>query len=420
MKKIKRIVLLKIIKKYPEYYKLHSYINRRIFIFFPFIKTEIKWRKLKKLDQDFEVKKILFNDGYLIKEHLMFDIDIKPGNKIDSKKRKNCCGHYQIKMLDSGIFLKGKLSEKSEIIFIKVNNTEIKNINLKNRKTFRFLMSLDLLKRLPETAVVTVETANNKKLVYNTSYEAVISIPFGSSKRFEKNKNSLLLNKKGGLLISNEDKDKKYEQYLRLYSNIKEIFDNETGTKLFITYGTLLGYIREGDFLKNDDDFDCGYISNKKSAGKVKKEALKILKILLKYGYSVRINQHGKLFKVSDNKGAELDIAPIWFKDDLTILYRGASCYAVENDFLPVKKGLLRNFEIYIPNNPHVFLSGYYGDNWKIPDPGYISYSKQTGICLRSEYRKCLLTPLEYKVFNKKILKEKNTEYGNLKSTVNF
>ena len=172
-------------------------------------------------------------------------------------------------------------------------------------------------------------------------------------------------------------------------------------------------------FLHNDDDFDCGYISNEDNTKKVKKETLHIVKVLLMSGYNIRINQHGKLFKVRDNNGVELDLVPIWFKDDLSVLYRGAACEANVKDFLPAKKRLLRNYEILIPNNSNIFLSGYYGDNWKIPDPGYISYSKQTGICLKKEYRKSLITPFEYKQYiNNKNLRD--IKSGNFKSSVNF
>ena len=37
------------------------------------MKTEIKWRKLKKLDKDFEINKILFNKGLLDKKNILFD-----------------------------------------------------------------------------------------------------------------------------------------------------------------------------------------------------------------------------------------------------------------------------------------------------------------------------------------------------------
>ena len=59
---------------------------------------------------------------------------------------------------------------------------------------------------------------------------------------------------------------KNKEKLQKLYKYVLEQFI-DTGIEFTLFYGTLLGYIRENDFIENDDDIDV--IVNKKDYNKV-------------------------------------------------------------------------------------------------------------------------------------------------------
>lgn len=67
------------------------------------------------------------------------------------------------------------------------------------------------------------------------------------------------------------------EEYLRFYSRIRKTFFNEFGYDLFFIGGTLLGYVREKQFLKNDKDMDVAYFSKFKFAHCVRDEMAEII-----------------------------------------------------------------------------------------------------------------------------------------------
>jgi hypothetical protein len=78
----------------------------------------------------------------------------------------------------------------------------------------------------------------------------------------------------------------------------------------------------------------------------------------------------------------------------------------------------MRGRKVYTPRRPEVFLEGYYGPGWRVPDPGYVSDIKQTGKDLRRSYAKFLITPLEFLRFARKVEGERarNPSMGRLVS----
>jgi hypothetical protein len=349
----------------------------------------------------FEMDRTLYKRGKLKEKNELFEIDFKAASAVENHRTvKKKSGSYKLHIITNGLSVKGAIISKDiNIMFLKINNIILKKINVTGKTNFVIRIKRLSLMDFPKNSVLNVEFDNGTKLIYENSDSVFLSIPFGNGLLEKKLEDGFSLSKKGTIDDSKKDLEQKRDNYLNLYSRVKDAFDEVIGSAFFLTYGTLLGHTREGDFIPNDDDFDAGYISLKSSPEEVKKETLDIIRKLLNLGFNISVNKVGRLFRIYDGTKIHLDVMPVWFENEWNVAYGGASVKSSVDDYLPITSGLLRNREVYIPKNPEVFLSGYYGKNWMVPDPGYISDYTQTGKVLLKNYTRYLITPLEYKRF---------------------
>ncbi|MFW6130632.1 MAG: LicD family protein, partial [Atribacterota bacterium] len=76
------------------------------------------------------------------------------------------------------------------------------------------------------------------------------------------------------------EKKNLYVKNLKLFE--KEM--NKLGYKIYLSFGTLLGAIRENDFIAHDDDIDIAYLSKYNNKKKANIEKYNIRNILLEKG----------------------------------------------------------------------------------------------------------------------------------------
>jgi phosphorylcholine metabolism protein LicD len=158
---------------------------------------------------------------------------------------------------------------------------------------------------------------------------------------------------------------KNKEKLQKLYKYVLEQFI-DTGIEFTLFYGTLLGYIRENDFIENDDDIDV--IVNKKDYNKVMEN---ISKKNLKTGI---INQD--IIQIFMNDIGPFDIYFYVFeKNNIKILWE-KEVFPIKNIF-PLKKINYYNMKINIPSKPIDILYQGYGESWSIPQKkGDYNYNK--------------------------------------------
>ena len=78
-------------------------------------------------------------------------------------------------------------------------------------------------------------------------------------------------------------RDKAHE-FLSHYERMNSIFSSKFGYNLYFIGGTLLGYIRENDFLAHDKDMDVSYFSKYDKVVDVRLELIDIVNYLIDSG----------------------------------------------------------------------------------------------------------------------------------------
>ena len=185
-----------------------------------------------------------------------------------------------------------------------------------------------------------------------------------------------VFNKYGRLKLSIANDQIWKESIFNLFNNLKKDLKVAFDLDLFPTYGTMLGAVREGDFISHDNDFDTSYISRETTPEKVKNEFLEICDFLIKKGYKLHVKDTHTWVYV-ENKISfyfKLDIFVTYFNEkgyyEVTYGYHGPALKK-SREFFEFAAVNLSNYQIEIPANYRDILKQLYGKNWEIPDPGF-------------------------------------------------
>jgi SAM-dependent methyltransferase len=183
-----------------------------------------------------------------------------------------------------------------------------------------------------------------------------------------------VFNKLGKLQISKlRDRrwqDRVGELYGELYAAMKEI----AGYDVFAFYGTMLGAVRAGDFIGHDNDFDTAYISAFQTPGEVRQELVALCAALVERGFHIKPKLSCVLVSHPAAKGAKIDLFHLYFDETgkLALPFGIASDLTMRReDYLGVKEGSLGRLRVVLPQPAEQFAALIYGDDWKLPNPGF-------------------------------------------------
>lgn len=183
------------------------------------------------------------------------------------------------------------------------------------------------------------------------------------------------LEKKGHLRPDPDELRQRQAGYLALYDRLREVFARDFDRPLLILYGTLLGQVRDSDFIPGDDDFDVGYPSRATTPEAVRAEAIDIICALAERGFVIVLNETGRPFRVRASDGpvwCHLDNRPVFCPGDGHVwLHKHARLPLPLADFETGEAAVLRGTRVLRPHHPEAFLKAYYGPGWNVPDPGY-------------------------------------------------
>jgi SAM-dependent methyltransferase len=171
-----------------------------------------------------------------------------------------------------------------------------------------------------------------------------------------------------------------FAQIDALFERIRRVVQGAIGTEVFVTYGALLGCIREGDFIASDDDIDLAYLSRQRTPEAVRAEFERVARALIDDGLHVKVGQYANLVKISADKGSlPIDLFYAWVDGegrlDISYGYHGPAM-AVGDDGLALVPGRIGRYTLPIPARHDEMLLQLYGPAWRVPDQGFSHFDK--------------------------------------------
>jgi len=180
--------------------------------------------------------------------------------------------------------------------------------------------------------------------------------------------------------FNNDTRDKFFQETTKLINqNFKKFY--------FVSGGTLLGLIRENDFIKWDDNIDLSFYLEKNTFV----DLIKLQKILIKKDYIARVSEKKNYSKIQVYKyGYRLDLTSVFKVNKFYI----SNLYKFPSDCLDEYKTVnFKNINVKIPKNYNKYLTFLYG-NWRFPQKDNYATIKST----RAEHYRYIISNIIYRI----------------------
>jgi len=158
----------------------------------------------------------------------------------------------------------------------------------------------------------------------------------------------------------------------------EKLFLKQFGVRLFVTHGTLLGVIRDSDFIPYDNDIDMAYLSKYNKSVDIRSEWKEIVStlnsIFKSRGSDKRVKKdhmgHMHFWALPSLK-TRLDVHTAWVRAGK--MYHSRHIYAnlPANTLLPFRRWDMRGEKLLVPNKSGKLLEYWYGHDWKKPKNKY-------------------------------------------------
>lgn len=146
------------------------------------------------------------------------------------------------------------------------------------------------------------------------------------------------------------------EQLHKTYNTVMEILKRHD-IKVIIYFGTLLGYVRENNFIEGDDDIDV----------LVTKEQLQTIYNIIR-SEKISINIHTSHFMQLKTPHGLFDFYVYEIRDDNTIYLKWERYTLDYDEVFPNKEKKFFEYKVMVPKNSVKFLEHRYGkEKWKTP-----------------------------------------------------
>jgi glycerophosphoryl diester phosphodiesterase len=207
---------------------------------------------------------------------------------------------------------------------------------------------------------------------------------------------------KAGKLRKSIRLDREWQKAVEtLFTKLHDDVHDGTGHSVFPFFGSLLGAVRDHDFIGNDNDFDAAYISNYSTPEQVRKEFKELCAFLISQGYSVEARRTCAWIRMP-GIDTKIDLFYSWFTNDglFTTSYGHHGPPARRKDeFFERRTERLGDMEFAVPANAEEILAQLYGPTWRQPDPGFLHQGSTRVIDPRYHLRDSDITDVHWREF---------------------
>lgn len=148
----------------------------------------------------------------------------------------------------------------------------------------------------------------------------------------------------------------------------------DEGFDAHLSYGCLLGAVRDGRMIGHDSDADLAYLSAETTPADVLRESYAMERAMRRRGWRL-VRMSGadlKLFHpLRDGREVQIDIFGGFHIGDT--YYQLGECSGVlpREALTPASTVVLEGVELAAPADPEAVLAFLYGPGWRVPDPAY-------------------------------------------------
>src|SRR4051794_14085901 len=155
------------------------------------------------------------------------------------------------------------------------------------------------------------------------------------------------------------------------------------GYDAHLSYGCLLGAVRDGRMIGHDSDADLAYLSAHTSPADVILESYEMERALRRRGWQV-IRMSGadlKLFHdLADGRKVQIDVFGAFHVGDTFYQLGGRSGHLPREALTPAGTITLEGVELAAPAQPEAVLDFLYGPHWRVPDPAFQNVDPPEGL----------------------------------------
>lgn len=311
-------------------------------------------------------------------------------------------GVYDIQEKENELVISGVTHPKVGLIGIFANNHLIKIVNTEKSKTAnnkRFSFSFkNACEHFDQETTFTVGSNAGPLAFISNHHNPTIFFPRGSGSYAAFVETLRIIDSHGNVVKLRSDDIEWQTAVLDWYQKGLYIFENVTNKKLFLIYGTLLGYERSRDFIEHDGDFDVAYLSNHNDPYSVAQETADIVASLAKEGINIEIVMQGGFFRPQFGTKF-IDVFPLWFNNEKLWMHNTTCIEVPKSAIIPLRETKFKNQTTFIPNIPSIFLEKKYGENWRTPDPGYLPKAPPASVSIELA-KSCITEDILEKIQN--------------------
>jgi SAM-dependent methyltransferase len=146
------------------------------------------------------------------------------------------------------------------------------------------------------------------------------------------------------------------------------------GLPAFVSYGTLLGAIRDGHLIGHDNDVDLAYLSAYEDPADVVREVFQLTRELRRNDWRVTQRSGGFLtvdVRQPDGTPRNIDIYACFYLGETFYLTENVRTSLPRSAILPLSDVSLEGRKFPAPAHPEPLLAATYGESWRVPDPAF-------------------------------------------------
>jgi hypothetical protein len=158
---------------------------------------------------------------------------------------------------------------------------------------------------------------------------------------------------------------------------------DKVGIDAHVSYGCLLGAVREGRMIGHDSDSDLAYVSAHTHPADIIRESFRMEREMRELGWKV-VRMSGadlKLFlPLPDGRNVHVDVFGAFHVGEVFYQLGGRSGHLPREALTPVSTVTLEGVELAAPADPEAVLEFLYGPSWRVPDPSFQPVDPQPGL----------------------------------------